>query len=210
MLATEWTYHSVPVTTRQPPVPSSHERSRREARFTNKTANVRRSAIALDCEFGISISNEPELIRLTAVDFFTREVLLDSLVKPSVYVKNYNTRYSGITAADMRNAVQCRRCIFGRDEARARLMSFMDLETILIMHGGSSDLSSLRLIHPNIVDTSIVETYFEKLEGGRSLKNLCDKKFGIKIQKGFGHDSLEDALSCRELAYWTMKLIPDD
>ena len=41
-------------------------------------------AIALDCEMGISTLGEPELIRLTAVDFFKGVVLIDRLVCPNV------------------------------------------------------------------------------------------------------------------------------
>ena len=173
------------------------------------------AAVALDCEMGTATSGETELIRLTAVDFFTGQVLIDNLVQPAVPMAHYNTRFSGVTARDMREAVTRRTCIFGRDRARQALWQYVGPETIVVVHGGQNDLSSLRWIHPRIIDTFLLEGYVgSKTAGGRSLQNLCRMKLGIAVQekrpgKGPGHDSLEDAMACRELVVdWASK-IPD-
>jgi RNA exonuclease 1 len=167
-------------------------------------------AIALDCEMGPSRTGETELIRVTAVDFFTQEVLLDRLVCPQAPMLHYNTRYSGVSRQDMDAAVKSGSCIFGKDAAREELWKFVGPETIIIAHGGQNDLSALRWIHPYIIDTCILESYTgTKLEGGHSLKNLCARKLGLVIQKGFGHDSIEDSLACRELCHFWAQQIPE-
>ena len=152
-------------------------------------------------EMGAAANGESELIRMTVVDFFTRETLLDHLVKPTCRMAHFNTKYSGVTYQDMANAVRLRTCFFGRDAARKAFFDFVGPETIVIAHGGSSDLQTLRVIHELVVDTLILEGYFGvKTVGGRSLKNLTKLKNGWDIQVGNrGHDSLEDALAAREL-----------
>ncbi|KAI1618194.1 ribonuclease H-like domain-containing protein [Exophiala viscosa] len=177
-------------------------------------ARRRVSAIALDCEMGISTTGESELIRLTAVEFFNGDVLIDRLVYPNEPMQHWNTRYSGITGADMHDAKRRGACIFGRDMARELLWRHIRPETIIIVHGGQNDLSALRWLHSRVVDSLILESYMGvKTAGGRSLQNLCKLKLGIAVQqKGarVGHDSLEDAMACRELVIDWMRRIPED
>ena len=178
-----------------------------------------RHAIALDCEMGTSTTSEVELIRLTAIDFFTSATLIDNLVQPSVPMAHYNTRYSGVSAAAMRTAVQNGTAIRGRDRARTALLQFVGPETVVVVHGGKGDFGALRWIHTLIVDTYLLEGYVgvgrnEKGEGGggrKSLKDLCKRKVGVAVQmKGkLGHDSYEDAMASRELVVQWMKGIPD-
>lgn len=114
-------------------------------------------AVVIDCEMGTASTGETELIRVSAVDYFSGAVLLDSLVYPDVKMIHYNTRYSGITRQQMENARRTRSCLFGRANARKALWKFVGPNTIVIGHGGNSDLTSLRWIHPVVIDTFIVE-----------------------------------------------------
>lgn len=159
----------------------------------------------------MSVSGESDLIRLTAVDFFTSETLVDNLVFPTAKMAHLNTRYSGVSRQQMTTAVAKRTCFFGRDAARQALFKYVGLETVLIMHGGSSDLTALRLLHPHVVDSFILEGYHGvQVVGGRSLKNLVKIATGRDIQRGnAGHDSLEDALATRELVIRLLWTIPD-
>ncbi|KIW91547.1 uncharacterized protein Z519_07513 [Cladophialophora bantiana CBS 173.52] len=175
-------------------------------------------AIALDCEMGTSAAGHPELIRLTVVDFFSGAVLIDNLVSPSVRMAHYNTRYSGVTARDMRQALARGTAILGCDRAREALFRHCGVgpDTVVVVHGGASDFTALRWIHPLIVDTCILERYTysgvssTKTPGGRSLQNLCKLKLGIPVQVGKrGHDSFEDAMAARELFVHWAKGIPD-
>jgi RNA exonuclease 1 len=161
---------------------------------------------------GMSMSNESELIRLTAVDFFTKETLVDNLIFPSVPMRHYNTKYSGVTLSMIQAARLQGTCILGRDAAREALLQYIGPGTVLVVHGGSSDLTALRLLHPHVVDSFILEGYYgEKVEGGKGLKNLMKLKTGLDIQSRgkLGHDSLEDALAARELVLRFMASIPD-
>ncbi|RFU74662.1 rna exonuclease [Trichoderma arundinaceum] len=114
-------------------------------------------AVVIDCEMGTASTGESELIRVSAVDYFSGAVLLDSLVYPDVKMLHYNTRYSGVTRQGMENARRMRSCIFGRASARRALWSFVGPNTIVIGHSVNSDLTSLRWIHPVVVDTLIIE-----------------------------------------------------
>jgi RNA exonuclease 1 len=159
---------------------------------------------------GLIVSGDSELIRLTAIDFFTKEVLIDRLVNPVTEIKHFNTRYSGVHPRDMAKARRGRTCFFGRDAARAALFSFVGPATTIVVHGGSSDFTALRWIHPRVVDSHILEGYFGvKTPGGRSLKNLIKLKLNRDIQNGVGHDSLEDAFAARELVIRFLDMIPD-
>lgn len=173
------------------------------------SATAKRKAVALDCEMGTAKSGETELIRLTLIDFFGGEKLIDSLVIPSVSMSHYNTKYSGVSAADMRAAENSGSCIWGRDAAREQVWAYVGPETIVIMHGGSGDLSALRWIHSAVIDSFLLERFNLPIEGGKSLKNLSLRRLGQVIQSGKGHDSFEDALACRELVHWHSCQIPD-
>ncbi|KIW20262.1 hypothetical protein PV08_00837 [Exophiala spinifera] len=168
------------------------------------------TAIALDCEMGVSFFGESELIRVTAVDFFSGNILVDNLVQPEVPMLHYNTRYSGVTRGDIQEAIRRGTCIFGKDRAREMLWRYVGPDTIVIVHGGRGDLSELRWLHGHIVDSFILESMTgAEVKGGKSLKNLCKVKLGIDVQrKGrLGHDSLEDAMACRELVIdWIEKI----
>ncbi|KAH6686431.1 hypothetical protein F5X68DRAFT_15886 [Plectosphaerella plurivora] len=209
------------------------------------TAPHRRVAVAIDCEMGTSKDLEPEVIRLTLVDYFTSEVLIDSLVWPDIPMLHYNTRYSGVTRQQLNDARRNRQCIMGLDRAREMVWKYVDANTYVIGHSLSSDLSCMRWLHHTVVDSFVLEQdiwnaavrevqwanrevlnafealKLEKEEMGEdtesmqkpkvkplpkaelSLKDATMKRLGKTIQEGkAGHDSLEDALSARDLVHW--------
>ncbi|RDL30332.1 uncharacterized protein BP5553_10210 [Venustampulla echinocandica] len=116
-----------------------------------------RPAVAIDCEMGISKQGDSELIRVTLIDYFSSEVLVDSLVSPDVEMRDYVTRYSGVTKRDMEIARNTRNCFFGRDNARMAVWRFVGPYTIVVGHSANNDLSALRWIHPLVVDTFLIE-----------------------------------------------------
>ena len=206
--------------------------SRREPnRYVNSYTHVLledprdvRAVVALDCEMGHpkeGTSLDSVLIRLSLVDFFTRQPLINRLVAPGIEMQHYNTRYSGVTFAMMRNATRSGEAIRGVHEARELLFKYVDSSTVIVMHGGNNDLISLRMIHPahKIIDTYILESYdFEACDSKlkRNLKDVCMRRCHISVQdaklsngRDAGHDSLEDALACREIVCAWMRQIPD-
>ncbi|KAH7169738.1 ribonuclease H-like domain-containing protein [Fusarium flagelliforme] len=168
------------------------------------TTKDAREVVVIDCEMGTAASGDCELIRLTLIDYFSNHVLIDKLVWPDVPMSHLNTKWSGVTWKLMREARNGKRCIFGRKNARALIWKFVSSETIVIGHGANSDLTSLRWIHPRVIDTLIVEGNNYDKTTGLSLKKLAEKRLQRVIQQGKGHDSLEDAIATRDLLHWSV------
>lgn len=104
------------------------------------------------------MKNDSLCIRVSAVDYFTAEVLVDKLVFPDEPLLNYNTRFSGINHAQMTRAQSMGECFFGIAAAREAIWKFVGPDTIVVAHSGQNDLTSLRWLHANIVDTQLVES----------------------------------------------------
>lgn len=168
---------------------------------TTRTHWTRR-AVALDCEMGIACTGESELIRVSLIDYFSGEVLLDSLVYPTIPMLHFSTKYSGVTRGMIEHARQRGHCIRGRDQARQLLWRYINSETLVVLHGGKGDLLALRWIHPAVIDTYMVESSRKDGSEKRSLKYLAEAILGVAIQRGAGHDSVEDAMACRGLVHW--------
>ncbi|KAK5954927.1 hypothetical protein OHC33_003606 [Knufia fluminis] len=235
----EWLYHKTPTPIVAPATPQPSTRGRgqgqriRGARNRYVNAHTRnepapprrnatdiRAAVALDCEMGTSVVGNTPLIRLSVVDFFTRVPLIDRLVAPSVEMAHYNTRFSGVTFSAMRNAIRNGEAILGTDQARGMLFKYVDANTFIVMHGGSSDLTALRMIHPadRIIDTHVLERYdLNARDLKKGLKEICERRCGIRVQnaklgcgRDAGHDSLEDAMGAREIVCAWLREIPDE
>ncbi|KAG7140606.1 RNA exonuclease 3 like protein [Verticillium longisporum] len=121
-----------------------------------------RSAVALDCEMGTAFDNEPQLVRVTLIDYFTAEVLVNHLVWPDVNMAHLNTQYSGVTWPQLKQAQRDGLCIMGTGIARLQILKYIGPQTIVVVHGGNSDLSALNWIHPVIVDSYLVEAAYQK------------------------------------------------
>ncbi|KAF3940059.1 hypothetical protein ABW19_dt0209612 [Dactylella cylindrospora] len=174
---------------------------------------VPRSAVSLDCEMATNRFDQPELIKMTVIDLFTKEVLIDSLVKPLVKVKHMLTSIHGISYKDIMAASKAGAAINGRDAAREKIFEFVGPETIVLVHGGTNDFTCLRWFHLNIMDTQEVESRIKRIgddelddwldDEGTGLEPICRLRTGVRIRCGSGkHDSLEDAMACRELGVW--------
>ena len=106
---------------------------------------------------GTSKNNETELIRVTLIDYFTSEVLVDSLVWPNVPMLHFNTRFSGVTAGQMNQAKRTGNCFMGRQKALEACWKFVGTNTVVVGHGCQNDLAALRWIHDQVVDTYLIE-----------------------------------------------------
>jgi RNA exonuclease 1 len=106
---------------------------------------------------GTAANGDSELIRLTLVDFFSEEILVDNIVLPDVPMLHLNTKYSGVTWADMRNAQRKRTGLDGKAGARQAVWKYVGPDTIVVGHGVQNDLRSLRLIHKRVVDSFVTE-----------------------------------------------------
>ncbi|CAI7573024.1 unnamed protein product [Penicillium glandicola] len=91
-----------------------------------------RYAVVLDCEMGTTDLGEQELIRVSAVDFYTGELLMNKLVFPKAFMLHTNSRFSGVTWPMLYAAKEAGEALNGRDEARERLFRYVGPNTILV------------------------------------------------------------------------------
>jgi RNA exonuclease 1 len=77
-------------------------------------------------------------------------VLMDELVKPELPITDYVTAFSGITHAMLEN-VETR-----LEDVQRTFLELVDAETLLVGHALENDLRAMRVIHANIIDTSIM------------------------------------------------------
>lgn len=144
------------------------------------------AAVGIDCEMGYTTRGF-ELLRITAVDFFSGEEVLDILVQPKGEVVDLNTRWSGISEITP-DAVTF-------EDLISLLGEVVGPSTILIGHGLENDVNAMRLIHENIIDTAILYPKHQTSPTFRyPLKYLTFKYLGRTIQSG-EHDSKEDSLA---------------
>ncbi|EDU45886.1 RNA exonuclease 3 [Pyrenophora tritici-repentis Pt-1C-BFP] len=116
-----------------------------------------RAAVAIDCEMGTAKLGDSELIRISAIDYFTGEVLVNNLVEPDLPMQSLNTQYSGVTFDQLNHAVLVGHSLKGKVGAREALWRFVGPETFIVGHGVNNDLRALRMIHPRVVDSYMVE-----------------------------------------------------
>ncbi|KAJ5408532.1 hypothetical protein N7509_002415 [Penicillium cosmopolitanum] len=172
----------------------------------------RRTAIVLDCEMVGVAGGRSAVVSLSAIDFFTGEVLINDIVNPTEKVVDWRARYSGVSLARMRRACASGEALRGWKAARQRLWEFMNPNTILIGHSLDNDLDVLGILHHNIVDTAILTaeavflpvSHTTRMSRRWGLKPLVDEFLSRDIQVGKGHSALEDACATRDVLFWCM------
>lgn len=153
---------------------------------------------ALDCEMCYTTIGL-ELTRVTIVDTNLKTVY-ESLVKPLNPIIDYNTRFSGITKDQMD------RTSTSILQVQANILHLCNSKTVLIGHSLESDMKALKIIHSNIIDTSVMFPHKFGLPHKRALRVLASEYLKKIIQNNTdGHDSAEDALACMELVIWKVK-----
>ncbi|XP_028619506.1 RNA exonuclease 1 homolog [Grammomys surdaster] len=166
--------------------------------FRKKDWEAHAGIYALDCEMSYT-THGLELTRVSVVDT-NLHVIYDTFVKPDNEIVDYNTRFSGVTEADLVNT-NVRLC-----DVQATLLNLFSTETILIGHSLECDLLALKFIHGTVVDTSVLFPHYRGLPYKRSLRGLVSQYLNRKIQgHSSGHCSIEDASACMQLVIWKIQ-----
>lgn len=153
---------------------------------------------SLDCEKCYTIDGL-ELSRVTVVNS-DLQIVYDTFVRPNNEVIDYNTRFSGISEADIKGHCHSLK------EVQQNLLSFISADTILIGHGLDINLCVLKLLHGTVVDTSKVFPHRLGPPHKLSLQSLTAEYLRKIIQESVcGHDTAEDAVACMELMLWKVK-----
>ncbi|CCH60893.1 hypothetical protein TBLA_0D03960 [Henningerozyma blattae CBS 6284] len=169
---------------------STYSELREISVFTStETIDGDSNVLALDCEMAFT-SKGYEMIRLTIVDFFTSQILLDEIVKPLGEVIDLNTLFSGVRDDDFINSISYEELV-----GRILNKALINRNSILIGHGLENDLNVMRITHKKIIDTAII---FQKGKFKTSLKNLSFEYLSRRIQTG-EHDSSEDAIATMDI-----------
>lgn len=174
-------------------------------------------AVVLDCEMVGVQGGANELVSLTAVDFLTGEMIVNSLVKPQQPVVDWRTQIHGISPAGLVMARAQGLTLDGWQAARAELFRQIDQDTVLIGQSLQYDLDALHIRHSRVVDSAILAS--EAVFGskgkprywGLGLKDLCSELLGLKIREGAPlsasnvHEGLEDVLAAREVVLYCLE-----
>lgn len=176
-----------------------------------------KSAVCFDCEMGYT-TNGLEILRLTVVSWPMHKPIIDVLVRPLGHLLDVNTRFSGVTAEQFLNAKSYDpadpkpvrndlRIVESPQMARELFLSHVSPTTPVLGHALENDLNTIRLVHPNIVDTVLLYPTRQGLPFRNGLRNLAKTYLGEEIQQGgaAGHDSFEDARTTGELIRFKIK-----
>ncbi|ROT38204.1 hypothetical protein SODALDRAFT_351319 [Sodiomyces alkalinus F11] len=149
-----------------------------------------RQVVAIDCEMGTAVDNESELIRITLADYFTTEVLIDTLVWPDAAMLHLNTRYSGVSWAVLTKAKKEGRCTMGVASAREAIWEYVSPSTIVVGHSLHCDLTVLRWIHPVVVDSLLLEKAVKKAEQDAAEAEAKKEESGNKDHSASGETAV--------------------
>jgi len=152
---------------------------------------------ALDCEM-VNTTFGIEIVRVTVINHEGEEVY-ESKVKPLNPILDYKSKFSGITEESLSN------CSKRLSDVQQDLLEIFDKDSILIGHSLDSDLKALKMVHYNVVDTSVIYPHKYGPPYKWSLKLLCEQHLQRIIQSEAGHDSKEDALASLDLVWKKLK-----
>jgi hypothetical protein len=101
--------------------------------------------------------DRPTVALISAVDTLTGDVLLNAYVSPGGNkVSDWRTDITGINRSKMRRTERDKQTLSGWQDARHRLFSYIDSNTILVGHELQTSLAVLGIFHQRILDTRIL------------------------------------------------------
>lgn len=148
---------------------------------------------AVDCEMCTTSIGKSECTRVSIVNE-KLETVLDTLVLPPNKITNYLTRYSGITAAMMKNVTT------RLEDVQKFIQENLESDAILVGQSLNFDLVALQMMHPYCIDTSVIFNVTGDRYRKSKLRYLSEHFLKESIQTGNqGHCSVEDSSASLKL-----------
>lgn len=147
----------------------------------------------LDCEMCRTTTGDLELTRISIVNE-KLEVVYETLVKPYNRITDYLTRFSGITKELLMNvAVRL-------EDVQRDIRALLPPDAILVGQSLNFDLMALKMMHPYVIDTSVIYNITGDRLRKTKLAFLAQKFLGESIQQSLhGHCSIEDSKTSMKL-----------
>lgn len=148
---------------------------------------------ALDCEMCQTSLGVHEITRVSVVNE-QYESVYETFVKPENKITNYMTPFSGITAEMLRDVTKTLR------EVQEDMEKLLPADAILVGQSLNVDLNCMKLMHPYVIDTSVIFNISGERKSKSKLKTLAREFLGEVIQNNErGHDSIEDSAASMKL-----------
>lgn len=153
----------------------------------------------LDCEMCQTSIGVSELTRISIIDENFQSVY-ETLVRPENKIVDYLTKYSGITPKMMENVTKT------RSEVQQDVRNLLPSNAILVGQSLQCDLLVMQMMHPYIIDTSVIYNITGERKHKSKLQTLAFEFLGEKIQTNtLGHDSIEDCAASLKLTKLKLK-----
>lgn len=147
----------------------------------------------LDCEMCYTSGGCNEVTRISIVNE-KYESVYETLVLPKNKILDYLTPYSGITAAMMTKVTK------SLEEVQRDLQQLLPPDAILVGQSLNCDLKAIKMMHPYVIDTSVIFNVSGVPRMKTKLQTLAREFLGEKIQSNpLGHDSIEDCATTLKL-----------
>lgn len=148
---------------------------------------------AVDCEMCRTSAGVNELTRISIINE-NLVCVYETLVRPENKIVDYLTKYSGITEEMMKNVTKT------LSEVQVDIRNLLPADAILIGQSLNVDLLALRMMHPYVIDTSVIFNLTGARGRKSKLQTLARQFLGETIQiSPLGHDSVEDSAASMKL-----------
>jgi len=155
--------------------------------------------ISIDCEMCLTTEGS-ELTKICVMNE-KMEVMYESYVKPDNAITNYLTRYSGVTEQHLQSVTT------KLEHVQESLREILPDDCILVGQSLNFDLKALKMMHPYVIDTSVIFN----ITGDRRHKTKLSTLTSIFLNRSIqnmgheGHCPQEDAKAALELTLLKIK-----
>lgn len=162
-------------------------------RKSYKPVTSKSPMFGLDCEMCRTVRGENELTRVSIVNE-SYESVYETLVRPDHKITDYLTQWSGITAKMMEGVTKT------LEEVQKDIYNLLPPDAILVGQSLNCDLMAMKMMHPYVIDTSVIYNMTGDRNRKTKLQILSQQFLGETIQMDLqGHSSIEDSTACIKL-----------